>query len=68
MEDVAGRLESPPIDWSSLNLTAPVILVEKPTEVAINQIETSTESASVSGGINEIETSTESASVSGGIN
>ena len=32
IEQVAGRLDSPPIDWGSLNLTAPEILVVEPTK------------------------------------
>lgn len=40
IEQMAGRLDSPPIDWGSLNLAAPEILVEK---------QISTNSASLSG-------------------
>jgi hypothetical protein len=59
IEQVAGRLDSPPIDWGSLNLAAPEILVVEPAQES-----TSSSTASPSGELEE----SSSASPSGELN
>jgi hypothetical protein len=51
IDQVAARLQSPPIDWGSLNLVAPEILVVAPAQVSTGSAESA--SASASGELNE---------------